>query len=225
MGYGGSRGMATKGRSKGVAYGKGIQKYAAAPRKGSSKGYGRKGAPADDRRKGGVIRTIGGKSRGKSQVPVRSYKGSGKSYGGKSYGRVATKGKTYGGKGKGRPGGKGKQQKLVKGKGKGKGKVKGKVKGKGKGKRMGVKGKGRGKGKGDSVSKEFLDKQLEAYMGPDAVKMMLDQELDLYFNDKKALETASAEQASTTENGKEAKPAAPAAAAEKKEAAPKAKAK
>mmetsp|Transcript_72371 Transcript_72371/g.201979 ORF Transcript_72371/g.201979 Transcript_72371/m.201979 type:complete len:280 (-) Transcript_72371:107-946(-) len=54
------------------------------------------------------------------------------------------------------------------------------------------KGKGRGKGKGQgksSVSKDTLDKQLEEYMGPDAVKTMLDLELDTYFKDKKSLET------------------------------------
>eukprot|EP00435_Cladocopium_sp_Y103_P012365 s3664_g3.t1 len=52
--------------------------------------------------------------------------------------------------------------------------------GKGRGKGRG-RGKGKGKGKRTQVTKEFLDKQLEEYMGPDAIKAMLNLELEAYF--------------------------------------------
>jgi len=107
--------------------------------------------------------------------------------------------KTIGGGGaQGRKGaGKGKAR-FDKGKGKGKGKT-GRFSRKGKGK-----GKGRGKGKGKGGdSKEYLDKQLEAYMGPDAIKASLDLELDTYFKGA----------AKVIADGVEAAAAAPTAAA------------
>ncbi|CAE7343638.1 unnamed protein product [Symbiodinium natans] len=69
--------------------------------------------------------------------------------------------------------------------------------GKGRGYKGGRKGKGKGKGKGkrNQVTKEMLDRQLEEYMGPDAMKAMLDLELEAYFKDKKSLEAPKVESA------------------------------
>lgn len=186
----------------------------------------------------GVIKTIGGGRKGKGKSTTRAANGFNKSEGVLSYEPVKRyskgsqyslqgqnwsksngfskpvskgygKGKNYKGKGKGYKGYKG-----YKGKGKGmvkgKGKYKGKGKGRGKGKGKGKKGKGKGKGKA-RVSKESLDKQLEEYMGPDALKSVLDQELEAYFKDKKALEAAAV--AAANNNGTTAAPAAVAAAA------------
>jgi len=49
-----------------------------------------------------------------------------------------------------------------------------------------------------------LDKQLEEYMGPDAMKAMLDTELDNYFSAKAAAATNGTAEAST--NGTPAEP-------------------
>ena len=43
------------------------------------------------------------------------------------------------------------------------------------------------------MTKEYLDKQLEEYMGPDAIKAMLDQELNSYFGGGPGLEKKNAE--------------------------------
>ena len=63
--------------------------------------------------------------------------------------------------------------------------------GKGKGKRGGKKGGKKGK-KGKKMNADDLDYQLENYMGEDAVKSRLDNDLDFYFQKKQvALESAS----------------------------------
>merc|ERR1740139_375031 len=78
------------------------------------------------------------------------YGGNGKSYKGKGKGK---RGESYWG-----------VRRTIKGTG---------SRGKGKGKR---KGKGKGKGK----SQQDLDRQLDEYMGPDAMKLKLNSELDTY---------------------------------------------
>lgn len=180
---GGGQRMMGGGKGKGKRrFGGDDFEYSERPRAGSafgfakgksSKGYGR--AP-----KGGG-KFGGGGMRGFEDVlalPPRRAKGKGKA-GSKGKGKrqrgwgvIATISK----KGQGR----------TKGKGKGKGSKAGGRGSKGKGKgRKGGKGKGKGKGRGKGLSKEALDKQLEEYMGPDAIKAVLDEELDNYFGTNK----------------------------------------
>ncbi|CAE8596505.1 unnamed protein product [Polarella glacialis] len=203
-GRGGGKGKKSQGNGRAVAYGQNVSRLQGRNKvtKGKGKGKGNANnswgngnqqAPAGRK---GVVRTIGkrvqqgkGAGRGKGRAPVAQTQGRQRQT------QKAQPGKKGAGKGRAAQQpvktkkGAGKGQKATKGAGRGAKGVKGVIGKKGKAKAKG-KGKGKGGGKGkktEEVTKEFLDKQLEEYMGPDAMKAKLDSELDTYFKDKKVL--------------------------------------
>eukprot|EP00929_Paragymnodinium_shiwhaense_P061352 TRINITY_DN30637_c0_g1_i1.p1 TRINITY_DN30637_c0_g1~~TRINITY_DN30637_c0_g1_i1.p1 ORF type:complete len:179 (-),score=40.32 TRINITY_DN30637_c0_g1_i1:231-767(-) len=116
----------------------------------------------------------------------RRAKGAGKgSYrsGGTSRSKGSTKGRSAGGrKGSSKGVRKTIQKRAPPNKGKGKGRsAVARPRAKGRGKGQGRVKKAKGRGKSEEATKENLDKELEDYMGPDAVKVMLDKELETYF--------------------------------------------